>query len=75
MTKLVARLADIAAEHATTVRRIDRPAPPAAAAPQHPHRDRRVLLPADQQRGASPPRISAAQSVAAGRQVDSPARD
>jgi hypothetical protein len=75
VTNLVDRLADIAAEHATTVRRIDRPAPSAATAPQRPHRDRRVLLPADQQRGASPPKISAAQSAVTRRQVDSPARD
>lgn len=57
MTDLPARLADVAARHAAAVREIDRPV--------HDRGDRRVLLPADRQRGPVPPRIG--QSATSGR--------
>lgn len=51
MTDLPARLADVAAQHAAILREIDRPESVGG------RRDRRVLLPADRQRGPVPPRI------------------
>ena len=49
MTDLPARLADVLAQHDATLRRVNQS--------ETVGRDHRVLLPADRQRGATPPRI------------------
>jgi hypothetical protein len=59
MTDLPARLAEVLAQHDATLRGIDQPGSVGSG------RDRRVLLPADQQRGPVPPRIG--QSGSSGR--------
>ncbi|MGH3523013.1 MAG: hypothetical protein ACRDU4_09320 [Mycobacterium sp.] len=57
---LPSRLADILAQHAATMRGIDGLVDTRRRQPER--RDRRVLLPADQQRGCTPPRIQVGSS-------------
>jgi hypothetical protein len=56
MTSLTARLADILDQHEATLRGVDQ----AGTVDAGQRRGHRVLLPADQQRGCAPPRITSA---------------